>query len=324
MISYVTRRAVFIGASAIPFVSSVRAQTPTWPHRLMTFVVPFAAGGPVEPSARLIADHLARRLGQPAIVESRPGAAGSIGARGVVNSTDGHTFLFFTGSIATIPAIQKNPGFDLFRDLAPVSVISEIPMALAVRSDSTLRSVANLVERARIKPESISYGSSGPGSTTHLAWLLLQIRTGSKFLHAPYRGASASLNGLYTGEIDAVIGDLGLLLPHFREGKLRLLGVTSKARVALIPDIPALAETVPEYDIDIWHCLFAPHQTPPGVVDLLMRELAPLRENSPLSQHLAAGGGKVLLTGPSALTDRLRREVPLWRQVLQSAGIEPQ
>ncbi|RYI85082.1 MAG: tripartite tricarboxylate transporter substrate binding protein, partial [Acetobacteraceae bacterium] len=233
------------GLLAAPLLATPARAQPRWPSRPVRFVVPFAPGGPVEVPARLIADHLTPRLGQPVVVDLKPGAAGAIGCREVAHATDGHTFLFMTGGIAVLPALQRNPGFDLFQDIVPISLVADTPMAIVVRADSPIRDAADMVARARAKPGGISYGSSGNGSTTHLAWLLLQMRGALECLHVPYRGAGQAVNGLYTGEIDVYMGDLGLLLPHVRDGKFRLLAVTPEARVPLVPEAPAVAEVIP-------------------------------------------------------------------------------
>ncbi len=210
--------------------------------RPVRFVVPFAPGGPVEPPARLIAEHLTARLGQPVVVELKPGAAGAIGAREVAGATDGHSFLFTTGGLAVLPALQRDPGLDVLRDLAPVTVVADMPMAIVVRADSPIADLPGLVAAARARPGGLAYGSSGSGSTTHLAWLLLQARTGLELLHVPYRGAGMAVNALYAGEIGVYMGDLGLLLPHVADGRFRMLAVTSAARLPLLPGAPAVAE----------------------------------------------------------------------------------
>ena len=310
--------APFLAAPALAWAQ------PRWPTRPLRFVVPFAPGGPVELPARLVAEQLTGRFGQPVVVELKPGAAGAIGCRDVVQATDGHSFLFMTGGLAVLPSLQRDLGFDIHRDLAPISLVAEMPMAVVVRADSPVRDIADLLTRARARPGGFSYGSSGNGSTTHLAWLLLQMRTGLEFLHVPYRGAGQAVNGLYTGEIDVYMGDLGLLLPHVREAKFRLLAVTTEAPVALLPGAPTIASLVGAYDMTLWYLLAGPRATPPEVVARFGAEMAPLREGSLLAQRVAEGGGTLPLTGPAPLEAKLRAEAGLWREVLAKAGIRPE
>ena len=314
-------RRTLLAASA--FALPARAQ-PRWPSRPIRFVVPFAPGGPVEVPARLAAEHLTGRLGQPVVVELKPGAAGAIGCRDVAHATDGHSFLFMTGGLAVLPSLQKDPGFDLFRDLAPISLVAETPMAIVVRADSPIKDAAGLLAQVKAKPGAISYGSSGNGSTTHLSWLLLQMKSGLEFLHVPYRGAGQAVNGLYTGEIDAYMGDLGLLLPHVRDNKFRLLCVTSAHRVALLSDAPALADLVPGYDMTIWYLLAGPRNTPAEVVERFVAEMAPMKAGGMLKTRIEEGGGELLLTGPGPLAEKLKVEAALWKQVLDKAGIRPE
>lgn len=313
------RRALLLATLATPALAQ-----PRWPNRPLRFIVPFAPGGPVELPARLTAEHLSGRLGQPVVVELKPGAAGAIGCREVAQATDGHTFLFMTGGLAVLPALQRDPGFDIHRDLAPISLVNEMPMALVVKADSPVRSAADALARARARPGSLSYGSSGNGSTTHLAWLLLQARAGLEFLHIPYRGAGQAVNAVYTGEIDLYIGELGLLLPHLRDGRFRLLAVTTEAKVPLVPEAPTLASLIGPYDMTLWYLLAGPRATPPEVAVRLVEEMAPLREAGTLAQRVAEGGGTLPLSGPAALDAKLRAEAALWKDVLAKAGIRPE
>ncbi len=314
------RRTLLASALSVPAF----AQAPAWPNRPLRFVVPFAPGGPVEPPARLIAEHLSHQLGQPVVVEIKPGAAGAIGARDVAHNTDGHSFLFMTNGLPIIPALQRDPGYDLFRDLTPITLVADMPMCLVVKADSPIRDIPDMLARAKAAPGAMSYGSSGVGSITHLAWLLLADKGGLDLLHVPYRGAGQALTAVLAGDFSVYIGDLGLLLPHVQEGRMRMLGVTSAQRLAMLPETPALAEYLPGYDLPIYYCMVGPARTPPAVVQRLLAEMAPLKTTGPLAQRVAAAGGTMLLDGPAPLAERLRVETPLWREVLGKAGIMPE
>lgn len=298
---------------------------PGWPSRSLRFIVPFAPGGPVEPPARLMAEHLSQRLGQPVVVELKPGAAGAIGCREVVQSTDGHSFLFMTNGLPIIPALQANPGFDIFADLKPITTVAELPMCLVVKADSPIQSAQDVIARAKAAPGRVSYGSSGVGSITHLAWLLLENKAGVEFLHIPYRGAGQSVTAVLTGEIAVYIGDLGLLLPHVRDGRMRLLAVTSQQRLPLLPDTPALSEILSGgYDVPIYYCALGPANTPDAVVQRIVAESAPLRTDGALARRVAEGGGRMRLEGPAELAARMRVEAPMWKDVLEKAGVKPE
>jgi tripartite-type tricarboxylate transporter receptor subunit TctC len=318
----IARRAM-LGALALPALA--RAQTrPAWPTRPIRIIVPFAAGGPVEIPARGIAEFLTPRLGQPVIVETRPGAGGALGIQIVAQSTDQHSFVLTTGSVAILPALQKNPGYDPVRDLAPVSVVSESAMAINVRADSPIRDMADLIARAKAAPGRISFGSSGVGTTTHLLGELLKSKAGIDLLHVPFRGTGQGLGSLYAGDVDLLLTDAGVPIPHVRDGRMRTLAVTSAARTEALPEAPTAGETVPGFEMVLWYALLGPASLPAGVAERLVQEMAPLREGSDLARRMAALGAKLLLTGPEALAARIRTEVPLWREVVQAAGITPE
>lgn len=298
---------------------------PAWPNRPIRFVSPFAPGGPQEVPARIIADHLSQRLGQPVLIESRPGAGSAVGTQFVAREPDGHSFLITTTSLATLPAIMKDPGFDPFADLVPVTLISESSLLLAARAEAPFRDLPGLLAAARARPGRISVGSAGIGSSTHLAMALLMNRAGIELLHVPYRGVTQSLTALLAGDIDLWTGDPSIPAAQLQEGKVRPIAVTTAARSPALPGTPAIGEVVPGYAVPFWFALLGGKATPPQAVGTLMREMAGLREpESPLARRMAQLGATLLLTGPEALTGRLRQEIPQWKQVAAAAGITPE
>jgi tripartite-type tricarboxylate transporter receptor subunit TctC len=317
----VTRRGL-VAAGAMTLPMGGLAQQRPGPDRTVRFVVPFAPGGPVEVPARFIADRLTASLGQSIIVETRPGAGGALGIQHVVQTADPHVLLFTTSSVAVLPALLADPGYDPFRDLTPVSMIVDVPMALLVRPDWPVRDLRDFLRQAREKPQRFSFGSSGPGSTTHLAGELLKVRAGIDILHVPYRGGGQAVNALYAGDTDMLITGLIETMTHVRDGRLRALAVTAPQRSPALPDVPTIAEEVPGYSLNIWYGLFGPRATPPAVVERLAREMAPLRRNTPLAERMTASGASLLLDGPGPLDARMRAEVPLWKEVVASAGIK--
>ena len=312
----ISRRAL---AASLAVPSLARAQGVTWPTRPVRFIVPFAPGGPVEVPARFIAEHLTQRLGQPVVVETRPGAGGALGVQIVAQATDQHSLVFTTGGVAILPAIQRNPGYDPFA-LTPVSVISENAMAINVRAQSPIRDFPDLLARARAEPGRISYGSSGVGTTTHLLGELLKVRAGIDLLHVPFRGTGQGLGSLYSGDVDLLLTDASIPIPHIREGRLRTLAVTSAEPVSALPGVPAVAQSVPGFSMVLWFALLGPAGFPPEAVARLTREMAPMR-GGPLAERMESGGGRLLLTGPDELAARIRTEVPLWREVVRAANI---
>ena len=319
----ITRRAVMarLGAGLGAWPLAAQAQPAAWPTRTIRFVVPFAPGGPVEVPARFIADHLTGTLGQPVLVETRPGAGGALGIQAVVQANDPHLLLFTTSSVAILPGLMRDPGYDPFRDLVPISMVSEAPMTLLAKPDSRIRDLADLLAKARATPGGISYASSGAGSTTHLGGALLGVRAGIDILHVPYRGAGQAVNALYAGDTDLLVTGTIEALPHVRDGRLRAIAVTSAERVPALPDVPAIGEQVPGYAMTIWYAMFGPRATTPEMVARLAREVAPLASGTPLARRMEESGARLLLDGPARLEARLRAEVPQWREVVARANI---
>jgi len=297
------------------------ARAQSWPTRPVRFIIPFAAGGPVEVPARFLAERLTQTLGQPVLVEARPGAGGALGIQAVLSANDGHTLLFTTSSVVILPALMRNPGFDPQQDLLPVSMVSDAPMALLARTDWPVRDLADLLAQARARPGHFSFGSSGAGSTTHLGGELLKVRAGIDLLHVPYRGAGQAVNALYAGDTDLLVTGLIETLRHVRDGRLRAIAVTSATRSPVLPDVPAIAELVPDYAMSIWYGIFAPRGTPQGIVDRLARELAPQRSGNRLAEQMTASGAELLLDGPAPLAARVAREVPQWKALVAAARI---
>ncbi|WP_439551259.1 Bug family tripartite tricarboxylate transporter substrate binding protein [Falsiroseomonas sp.] len=314
-----TRRAV-MAISATTLALPALAQIP-WPSRTIRFIVPFAAGGPVEVPARFLADHLGRALGQTVLVETRPGAGGSIGAREVVAANDPHTLLVSTSGVAIAPALMRNPGYDPINDLVPITVISDAPMVIMTRPDHPIRDLADLVARAKARPDGITYGTSGVGSTTHMGGALFATRAGIELLHVPYRGAAQATTALLSGDTDLVVAGTIDALPHLRDGRLRGIGITSGERSAALPNVPSLSEVAPGFDLFIWYAMFGPRGTPPAVVQRLAAEMAPLARGNILATRMEESGAKLLLDGPARLAERMRVEVPQWRDVAARARI---
>ncbi len=319
-----SRRALLSGLAGTTLCRAAIAQPFRWPQRTVRFIVPFAPGGPVEVPARFIADYLTPRLGQNVIVEARPGAGGALGIQLVAQSTDQHSLVFTTGSVAILPSLQKNPGYDPIRDLTPVSVISESAMAINVRTESAIRDLNDLLARARAVPGRITFGSSGVGTTTHLLGELLKVRAEIDMLHVPYRGTGQGLGALYAGDVDLLLTDASVPIPHIRDGRMRTIAVSSAAPITALPGVPTVASAVPGFSMVLWFALLGPANLPPQAVELLAREIDPLRDTSVLAQRMEAAGGKLLVTGPEELAERIRQEVPLWRQVVRMAGITPE
>lgn len=293
----------------------------SWPAGPVRFIVPFAPGGPVEVPARFLAEYLHPPLGQPVIVETRPGAGGAIGTRHVVQTNDPHVLLFTTSAVAIAAAVMRSPGYDPLADLVPITTVTEAPLLFLARADSPIRDLPDLLARARGAPGRITYATSGVGSTTHLAGALFAQRAGVELLHVPYRGVGQAVSALLAGDTDLMVVGTIEGLQQIRGGRARAIAVTTARRMALLPEVPAVAEAVPGYDMSIWYGLFGPPATPPGVVQRLAALMAPVARGSVLARRMEESGATLLLDGPAPLAARMQREVPMWREVAQAAGI---
>jgi tripartite-type tricarboxylate transporter receptor subunit TctC len=307
---------------ALPFLARAARAEDAWPNRPVRIVIPFGAGGPIDTIGRMLAEQLRERLGQPFVIENRPGAGGSIGIRAVVQSPpDGTTFLLTSASLASVPALYPGQGLDPRSAMTPLSLVADVPTAMVVRAEGPYRSVADVVAAAKARPNTLTYGSGGVGSSNHLSGALFASAAGVALEHISYRGAAPAMVALFTGEIDMVFASTVETLQHVRAGRVRLLGVATEQRVAALPETPAINEIVPGYVALNWYAIAAPRGLPVPIVEKLGETLAAMRDLPELRTRFAAAGTTPLLTGPDALVRLLETDVPKWQRVVAEAGI---
>ena len=312
-----TARAQTAGATASPAIG------PRWPEKPVKLVIPFGAGGPIDGVGRLLAELLRERLGQPFVIDNRPGAGGSLGIRAVVQSPpDGSAFVLTSSSLASIPALYPSAGLDPRSAMTPVSLVADVPTALVVNAASNLKDVPTLLRIARAQPGKLTYGSGGVGSSNHLSGALFAHVAALDLTHVSYRGAAPAMTALYAGEIDMVFASTVETLPHVQAGRARLLGVTSAARVPALPQVPAVAEWVPGYVALNWYAIAGPLGLAPEIAMRFAATLAELRDLPEVKARFAAAGTEPMLAGPAALRQRLDEEVPQWQRVTAAAGIK--
>jgi tripartite-type tricarboxylate transporter receptor subunit TctC len=318
------RRNLLAGSAALGLAPAARAQEGPWPVRQARIIIPFAAGGPQDVPARIIADRVSQRLGANFVVENRPGAGGGLGAQQVARAApDGATLLFISAAISILPTLQPSLNFDPMRDLEPISIIVDLPAGLMVRLDSPFRDLDSLIAHAKANPGKLNYGSGGVGSANHLTTALFAAMAGIELTHVPYRGVSQAVNAVYSGEIDLVFGSSIEVLAHVQQGRARLLGVTTESRIAPLPDVPAIGEKVPGYAAPNFFSMWAPKGFPPPLRDRFAAELALLREDAQMKERMAAAAGIIRLDGPAALAARMPGEIAKWRRLIEQAGIRP-
>lgn len=319
------RTALLLLAAAGSFPTRIAEAQGAWPVPFTRFVVPFAAGGALDVICRIVADRLTREINATFVVETRPGAGGAIGAQAVVRApADGSTLMFTSSSIAILPGLNPNLGFDPIRDLLPVSVVCDLPPLLLVRADSRFASLRDLLAEARSAPGRLNYGSGGAGSANHLACASFVSMAGIDIVHIPYGGTGQTLNALYGGQIDLIFAPAVDVLSHVREGRLRALGVGMPERLSALPDVPAITELVPGYAAPNWFAIFAPARMPESVRTRLVQALASIREAPELRARMEAGASLLRLDGPEFLAKRMAEEVPRWTKLIAQLGIKLQ
>ena len=306
-------------AAALP-----AAHAQSWPTRGLRIVVPFAPGGSTDIFARLVGDRLATALGQPVVVDNRPGAGGNIGADAVAKAPpDGYTLLMATtGVMAINNAMYKNLGYDAEKDLKPVIYIASITNVLVVPADSPLKSVADVIAAAKATPGKLSFASSGSGSSTHMSAELFRLMTGTELLHIPYRGSGQAMPDVISGRVSMMFENMPGAVSHIKAGTLKVLAVTGMQRTPALPDVKTVAESgVPGYESLSWSGIAVPAATPPDVVSRLNREINTILANPEVRQQLADQGAEAVGGTPGAFADHIARERQKWAKVVREAAI---
>jgi tripartite-type tricarboxylate transporter receptor subunit TctC len=293
-----------------------------WPAKPVRIVVPFAVGGTTDLTARIVADQLTRSWGQPFIVENKAGAGGNVGAAEVAKSLpDGYTFLMGTpGTQAINQFLYAKMPYDTQKDFVPVSLVVRVPNVLVVNPALGIRSVQELIERAKAKPGTINYGSPGSGTTGHLSTELMKTLTGADFTHIPYKGSGPMLQDLVGGQIQMAIDNMPSAMPLIKSGKLVALAVTSAAPSPELPGVPPLASVVPGYLAESWFVLMAPTGTPEAIVNKLSVEVDAIVHRPDVVERFRQLGADPVGGTPKSLGEFIARETPKWRDVVKASG----
>ena len=301
----------------------VSAQTAPYPSKPIKFVVPITPGGSNDVLARTIAQKLSDQWKQAVVVENRPGGGMILGSDMVAKSApDGYTWLLGANNIfVTNPHVGKMP-FDVFKDLAPVTTVAIVPFVLAVNANFPAKNVAELVEYAKKNPNALNYGSSGNGSPQQLAAEMLSHVAGIKMQHVPYKGAVPAITDLLGGRIQVFIGAVNSLLPHVKDGKLRLLAGAGGKRFAAFPELPAIAETVPGVALDVWLGVFMPTGVPKEILTKVNADIAQVLQSPEVRTSLAAQGIEPITSTPEALAQTIRDDHARWGKVIREANIK--
>ena len=323
----VTKRILLaVIASAALFLSTFASATAQqYPTRTVTLVVPLPPGQTADPVCRLIAEQLQTLLGQPFIVESRPGAGGNIGAESVARAApDGYTLLMGTTTVIITPAaLFPKLSYDPLKDLSPISPIASGSYVLVVHPSVPARSIKELIALAKTRPGKLNFASSGPGDTNHLSGELFQIEAGISMTHVPYKGAAPGTLSVIMGETDLMFSNIVPAIPPVKAGQLRPLGITTLKRSPLLPQVPTIAESgLPGFEVQTLYAVMAPAGIPDDIVKRLNHAIAESVQSPDIKQRIEADGSQIVLGSPEDLRKTMVREIAKWSLVIKRAGIK--
>ncbi len=322
----ITRRAsLALGISMLSTVAfGGQAKAQSFPDRVVTMVVPFAAGGSTDVVARVIADKMSQLLSQQVIVQNVGGAGGSLGAGNVARADpDGYTILM--GTVATHalnPLILKTKPYDAEKDFAPISLLVVVPNVLVVNPELPVKSVQELVELLKANPDKYSYASSGNGTPLHLSGELFKKMAGVTMQHIPYKGAGPALNDVIGNQVPIMFDNLPSSSPHIKGGTLRALGVTTKEKASSFPDVPTIAETIPGYETYTWNALFAPAGTPSEVIAKLNEAANKAMADPAVVERMKEFSATIVASTPEDLAAHVKAEIAKWTPVVNDANVQ--
>ena len=315
--------AVLLALSTIASPASAQ----TYPTKPVKIVAPFAPGGLVDVLARSVGDKLTKSMGQPFVIENRPGAGGNIGADVVARAeADGYTLLMSSAGILAINQfLYAEMSFNPATAFAPVSMVAEMPMILVVRTQLPAQTVAQFIDLANKQPGGLFYGSPGNGTTGHLGMELFMQATGVKLQHVPYKSAAEAVSAAIAGQTAGMFDNPPTVMAQIKAGNLRALGVAASQRLPQLPGVPTMAEAgVPNFEASSWFGLAAPAKTPPAVIDRLAEEVAKALQERDLQQRFSESGARLVGNTPSQFAGYILAERAKWERIVKAAGIKAQ
>src|SRR3954462_2922040 len=313
-----------VSSAGLPMIGAARAAD--WPTKSVRVVVPYAAGSATDLVPRTVFEQVGHQVGQSFIVENRPGGGSTIGSAQVkAAEPDGHTILVHSNAIVTVPAIQLNVPYDPVKDFSGLTPLGNVPLVLVIAPSKGIKSVKELVEKAKANPGQINYGAAGIGTPPHLAMERFRLAAGFEGQLVPFKGAPEALTETMTGRIDIYFAPITPALPLIRDGKLLALTVASSKRASALPDVPTSIEAgVPDSDFDFWVGAFVPKKTPRDVVARMHASIVKANKTPAIQGKLAQLGVEELIMTPEAFDERIAKEVEIAKKLTKAANIQPQ
>jgi tripartite-type tricarboxylate transporter receptor subunit TctC len=324
MHAIISRRCLFGVSAGLFSGATVPAfADPAFPSRPLRVVVPFAPGGPIDQTARIVVQRLAELLGQPVVVDNRTGANGVVAAEAAARApADGHTLLFSVIHHSVLPSLQQQLSYDIEADFMPVTLVAYYPIILVVGPALSIASVPELIARAKADPGGLTFGHSGYGGGTHLAGELFAMEAGVRLRQVPYKGSAPAMADLLGGHVDLMFSDAPTALPYVQSGRLRALGISTPRRSELLPDLPTIAEAgVPGFGAYSWGGISVRAGTPPEIVARLNAELVRLLREPAVRERLLRIGAEPQPGTPAEYAATMRGEIAKWAAVVRQAGI---
>jgi tripartite-type tricarboxylate transporter receptor subunit TctC len=308
------------GAAALALMRAI-ARADVYPSRPVRWIVCFPAGGPNDIIARIIGQYLSEHFGQQFVIENRAGAGGNLGMQSALASPpDGYTIVFVGPNNAINATLYEKLPFDFLRDSIPIAGTMRLTNVMEVNLALPVKDVAEFIAYAKANPGKINFASGGVGTSPHLSGELFKAMTGVNIVHVPYRGTAPALTDLLAGQVQALFDNLPGSIGHIRQGKVRALGVTAAKRVPALPDVPAIAETVPGYEASVWYGMAAPKGTPPEIISKLNGAVSTILADPKVQARLAELGGEPMTMTPDGFAKLVADETEKWAKVVKFAG----